>query len=590
MANKLYSQINFNAFPRPNASVLTSARSGDTLFFGGDFTQFSTSDTGAQYGSLINRANARVVRSWPRPNSTVWVTIPDGNGGWFIGGDFSQVGDSSRQRVAHINAQGRVSSWRVKNCNNQVRALQLDGNNLYIGGEFTIIGDSSRNRIAMVNATTGMVSSFFSNTGFNSGVYAFSKNNNNLYAGGNFTTFGTGRTYGTVLDTVLGNLISATYPQANSTVWASISDGNGGWFIGGDFTQVGDSARQRVAHINAQGRVSSWRVRNCNSSVRALELDGNNLYLGGYFSVVGDSARNRIAEVDATTGLVSSKFNNGGLDNGVLTLTKNNNNIYAGGEFTVFGPSRGNGVMIDSSIGIIANQPVSVSQPNQPVFVSIPDGNGGWFIGGQFTQIGDSLRQRVAHINAQGRVSSWRVRNCNNNVRALQIDGNSLYIGGDFTTIGDSTRNRIAEVNISTGAVTSKFMGVGLNSTVLTFAKTATNLYAGGSFTSFGTGRTYGTVLDTVLGNLISATYPQANSTVWASISDGNGGWFIGGDFSQVGDSARQRVAHINAQGRVSSWRVRNCNNSVRALELDGNNLYIGGYFSIIGDSSRNQI
>ncbi|MFN5886249.1 MAG: hypothetical protein ACK445_13010, partial [Bacteroidota bacterium] len=198
------------------------------------------------------------------------------------------------------------------------------------------------------------------------------------------------------------------------------------------------------AHINAQGRVSSWRVRNCNSSVRALELDGNSLYVGGYFSVLGDSARNRIAEVDATTGLVSSKFNNGGLDNGVLTLTKNNNNIYAGGEFTTFGPNRGNGVLIDTAIGIIANQPVSVSQPNQPVFVSIPDGNGGWFIGGQFTQIGDSLRQRVAHINAQGRVSSWRVRNCNSTVRALQIDGNSLYIGGDFTTIGDSARNRIA--------------------------------------------------------------------------------------------------------------------------------------------------
>ncbi|MFN5885334.1 MAG: hypothetical protein ACK445_08325, partial [Bacteroidota bacterium] len=323
---------------------------------------------------------------------------------------------------------------------------------------FTTIGDSTRNRIAEVNISTGAVTSKFMGVGLNSTVLTFAKTATNLYAGGSFTSFGTGRTYGTVLDTVLGNLISATYPQANSTVWASISDGNGGWFIGGDFTQVGDSARQRVAHINAQGRVSSWRVRNCNSSVRALELDGNNLYLGGYFSVVGDSARNRIAEVDATTGLVSSKFNNGGLDNGVLTLTKNNNNIYAGGEFTVFGPSRGNGVMIDSSIGIIANQPVSVSQPNQPVFVSIPDGNGGWFIGGQFTQIGDSLRQRVAHINAQGRVSSWRVRNCNNNVRALQIDGNSLYIGVDFTTIGDSTRNRIAEVNISTGAVTSKFM------------------------------------------------------------------------------------------------------------------------------------
>jgi hypothetical protein len=273
--------------------------------------------------------------------------------------------------------------------------LQLDGNSLYIGGDFTTIGDSTRNRIAEVDIATGAVTSKFIGGGLNSTVLTFAKTATNLYAGGSFTGFGTGRTYGTVLDTVLGNLISATYPQANSTVWASISDGNGGWFIGGDFNQVGDSARQRLAHINAQGRVSSWRVKNCNSSVRALELDGNNLYVGGYFSIIGDSSRNQIAEVNATTGLVTSKFNNGGFNGAVFALTKNNNNIYAGGEFTNYGPSRNYGIMADTANGIIANQPASVTQPNSTVFVSIPDGNGGWFIGGQFTQIGDSLRQRV---------------------------------------------------------------------------------------------------------------------------------------------------------------------------------------------------
>ncbi|MFN5883915.1 MAG: hypothetical protein ACK445_01125, partial [Bacteroidota bacterium] len=114
--------------------------------------------------------------------------------------------------------------------------------------------------------------------------------------------------------------------------------------------------------------------------------------------IIGDSSRNQIAEVNATTGLVSSKFNNGGFNGAVFALTKNNNNIYAGGEFTNYGPSRNYGIMTDTANGIIVNQPASVSQPNSTVFVSIPDGNGGWFIGGDFSQVGDSARQRVAHI------------------------------------------------------------------------------------------------------------------------------------------------------------------------------------------------
>jgi hypothetical protein len=175
-----------------------------------------------------------------------------------------------------------------------------------------------RNRIAEVSVTTGSVTSKFNTGGLNSTVLSFAKTATNLYAGGSFTSFGSSRAYGTLLDTTLGNLISTTYPQANGTVWASISDGNGGWFIGGDFSQVGDSSRQRIAHINNLGRVSSWKVKNCNNSVRTLEIDGNNLYIGGYFTVVADSVRNRIAQIDATTGALTSKFNDGGFDGAVF--------------------------------------------------------------------------------------------------------------------------------------------------------------------------------------------------------------------------------------------------------------------------------
>lgn len=44
---------------------------------------------------------------------------------------------------------------------------------------------------------------------------------------------------------------------------------------------------------------------------------------------------------------------------------------------------------------------------------------------------------------------------------------------------------------------------------------------------------------------------PYINGTVLTKLDDGNGGYYIGGTFSQVGNFQRQHVAHILADGQV---------------------------------------
>ena len=95
------------------------------------------------------------------------------------------------------------------------------------------------------------------------------------------------------------------FPRVDGTVKAVISDGSGGWYIGGTFISVGGLGRSNLAHILAGGSVSAWNP-GTNGAVLALALDGGTLYAGGDFSNVGGQTRNRLAAINATTGAISS--------------------------------------------------------------------------------------------------------------------------------------------------------------------------------------------------------------------------------------------------------------------------------------------
>lgn len=78
--------------------------------------------------------------------------------------------------------------------------------------------------------------------------------NNVYYIGGDFTAVNTFYTQGALVNNTSG-APDRNYPVVaglGTSVLASVSDGAGGFYIGGTFTTVGGLARNRLAHIKTE--------------------------------------------------------------------------------------------------------------------------------------------------------------------------------------------------------------------------------------------------------------------------------------------------------------------------------------------------
>ena len=91
-----------------DGNVLDIARSGNTLYIAGSFRSVGESGGGfvptdANTGSLL--------RPFPKVAGSVQTMIPDGTGGWYIGGEFTGIGGKQRSCLAQIRTDGTVTDW-----------------------------------------------------------------------------------------------------------------------------------------------------------------------------------------------------------------------------------------------------------------------------------------------------------------------------------------------------------------------------------------------------------------------------------------------------------------------------------------------
>jgi hypothetical protein len=564
-----------------NGTVNSVVYSNEKVYLGGDFTHVGPM---VPFGTVLNSSTGLPNMSYAAPNGAVRAVLPDGSGGWYIGGDFTSVGGVTRNRLARINSDGTLHDWNP-NVNNSVYTLALSGSTLYIGGSFTSVGGVTRSRIARINSD-GTVHDW--NPGVATGiVFTIALDGNTLYIGGSFTTVaGTTRNRIAALNATADGTAELPYltswnPNASGIVYTIAISGST-VYVGGNFSGAnsinGNIARNRLAALDGTtGVATNWNP-NANNLVNALVISGSTVYVGGLFTTIGGQSRARIAALVASTGSATSWNPNADFD--VNSLLISGTTLYVGGNFaTIAGQSRARIAALNTSDGSATDW-----NPKAGAIVRALAVNGASvYIGGEFNSIGGEVRNRLARLDAAtGQADSWNP-NADNTVRAMLISAGKLYVGGDFTTIGVVTRNRIAAFDEVDGTLTSFDPNV-INGEVSSLAVNGSTVYLGGTYNGANSinGNTSRNRLAAVDGTTGVATNwdPNVNGKVNAiAVHDGKvyfGGQFLGANAIN-GTTTRNRLAAVNvSDGIVTSWDP-NTNGEVFAVAVNNGLIYVAG-------------
>jgi len=386
-------------------------------------------------------------------------------------------------------------------------------------------------------------------------VYGVAQIGSTIYLGGDFTTVGPATGGGVPLSIATGEPIKP-YPKVLGAVSVEVSDGSGGWFIGGSFVAVGGQPRSNLAHILADGSVGPWNP--ASSSTRPVEygeiysmaVAGGVVYVGGKFTAVGGQARNHLAAIDAVTGAATDW--NPNPDGEVDALLVAGGTVYAGGTFY---------------------------------------------------HVGGATRYYLAAFDlASGDTTSWNLEiNAYSRVQALALSGNTLYVGGDIISLGGQLRYGAGAVDATTAQVTPwnlDLQGGYSSPLVVSIVPRGGLVYVAGNFDIVGGQARKGLAAVDATSGAPSAWNPQLERSEASQIPDL---WVFGldvvgntvyaaGVFGHVGGQVRHNIAAIDATtGAPTAWNPY-ATEFIRSMAISGGTVYVGGPFSSIGGVSRNNL
>lgn len=446
-------------------------------------------------------------------------------------------------------------------------------------------------------------------------VNAIARSGNTLYIGGSFATVGPPSGGGVPVDAQEG-MPSGSYPKVAGEVATVISDGAGGWFIGGTFAGVGGLPRRNLAHILADGTVADWSP-DPDGTVVALALSGNTLYVGGDFWRIGGEARRSLAAFDLATGGVtawdpapgagaptSSEYGT------VWAILARGHTVYVGGSFaSIGGQPRRHLAALEAGSGR-----ATAWNPQLSSWVRALAIHGTTlFAGGYFYRVGGQLRRHLAAIDlSTGAATPWNAQvsrvpegyNYDGGARvlALEVVGNTLYVAGAFSSIGGQQRRSLAALDIQTAEATSwdpQALGFPWYPPVPYFNALVVHrhtVYVGGEFRSLRGGRgpdllgvSYVGAVDARTG-VATAWHPRPNGVVFALARGGNQ-IYVGGWFTSMRDWVRRNgLAALDVTtGAATAWDP-NCDGFVRSIAASGNTVYVGGQFGSVGGQPRANI
>lgn len=141
-------------FVTTSGDVTSMSVAGDTLYVAG---QFGTVGPASGGFAAVGASDALLVPGTARVSGQVNACVADGQGGWFIGGEFTLIDGIERRNLAHIRADGKLDTGWDCAVSGDVYALALSGDSLYVGGSLYRLGGLRRDDFGVVDAASGAV-------------------------------------------------------------------------------------------------------------------------------------------------------------------------------------------------------------------------------------------------------------------------------------------------------------------------------------------------------------------------------------------------------------------------------------------------
>ena len=598
--------VTFGSDSAINGDVLSIIPAGDgKVYIGGEFTMVR----GVKRNRIarLNADGSLDTAFNPGTGADNWVSSVaiQQDGKVLIGGGFTGVNGTARNRIARLNSDGSLdpSFNPGSGANNSVHsvAIQQDGKVL-IGGDFLLMRGTVRSRIARLNADGSLDATFDPGTGADKLVIALTvQGDGKVIVVGSFTRVnGTGRNRVARLN-ANGSLDTDFNPGsgADATVISAAIQGDGRVLIGGAFSNVNGTGRNGVARLNADGSLDAvFNPRPAASSVInavAAQQDGKVL-LGGSFYVVSGTRRFGIARLNSD-GSLDVGFDPGmGVSNEVESVAvQGDGKVLIGGRFSTFDTVGGSSfarLNADGSLDITFFN--LATGANYGVGTVAVQEDGKVVIAGGFNSVNATRRRGIARLNTDGSIDTTFSPDLNGSVSnvAVQRNGKAL-ISGSFTSVNGTVRNRIARLNTDGSLDPSFNLGTGTDSLIFSVEVQGDGkVLIGGPFTLVnGVSRNRIARLNPD-GSLDSSFNPGtgADSTVNAVAVQGDGKIVIGGAFTIVNGVARNRIARLNADGSLdvgfNPGTGADLEINVVAVQADGKVL-IAGAFTRIGGISR---
>ncbi|MGZ4599235.1 MAG: hypothetical protein ACXVGS_05175 [Oryzihumus sp.] len=552
-----------------NGRVTDIVAAGGRVYLAGGFDYVGPS-TG--YGVGVDGSSGNRLSGAPLVDDVVNAAVPDGSGGWFIGGSFTHVDGVYRPGAAQITAGGKVTSWNPRP-KGTVYAIAVTDKAVVLGGDFTQIGSTpvAATRLGAVDQNGGAAVPGWSASA-SSTVRSLAYAGSSVFAGGDFTVVnGTTRYRLAKLSATTGALDGTFRSGATASVLTlGLSPDGSRLYGGGTFDTAASGtasvARSRVAAwYTTTGYVTSWNP-SANGTVEALSVDPSDgtAYVGGLFTVIGGISRPRLASV--TPGGTIGSLNPGLYGCNIRHTTGNGNAnpaclpevsalalkgalLYVGGRFgQSWSATRHDAAAFNVNTGALTGwDPVSGDR----VRALAPSGST-VFVGGEMTSVNGVVRKGIAALKAStGAVDPSFTADTDNEVLDLQLsaDGSRLYLGGAFLHVQGQARSRMASIVTSTGMLDPYFKPV-FNNQVLALGFGGNAVYAAGQFTTVnGTAHSHTVKLSPVIAAIYSTfkantsgpagTLRQGGMVQSLAVKADGSMVFLGGPFTTVNGVSR---------------------------------------------------